>query len=218
MKTILLLWAIALAVAGGPAVAAAGNASPFADRKALHAHFSDPALIKQLFFQSNEIAQWLAGECKRGEAACHAALEIMNRPFTRWNQLDGKNGFHVIASCRRKTAIAHPNPALHRILGVPLVDSLRDINGKLWLLFLCDGIEASPGGFWTSQLSSWCRSITGLNDIWIISYMNPVPGTDYQVLSHLPYDPKSFREIEETVRKLNSQVDEWAAEWAEAKN
>ncbi len=198
----------------GSTIAAEGESpSPFADKDALYAHFSDPALLKALYFESREVARMLSEECREGENRCRAALDKLNRPFSRWNRLDARNGFHTVVNCGDGTAVTHPNPSLHRILGKSLIGSLRDINGKLWLLGLCHGVGESPGGFWASQFSSWCRSITGLNEVWILSLLIPVPGTDYQVLSHLPHNPSSYKALKAKVAELNSLVGPWSREW-----
>ncbi len=191
--------------------------SPFADKEAMYAHFDDPALFKSLLFKAKDIASWLSDECKKGDKTCRIALDLMNQPFSRWNHLDAKSGFHTVANCREQMAVSHPNPGLHKILGKPITHSLRDINGKLWILALCDGIQTRPNGLWISQFSSWCRSITGLNEIWIISFFTEVPGTPFQILSHLPFNPKSFKDLKEKVKELNGNVDQWSEEWARSK-
>ncbi len=205
---------IILFVMTGSLALAGETRPPFADKEALFEYFKDPGLAKKLFFQSKDVAAWLSGECQKSDKKCQEALEIMNQSFSQWNNLDAKSGFHTLANCREQTAVTHPNPALHKILGKPIVNSLRDINGKLWVLSLCNGLETSPNGFWVSQFSSWCRSITGFNEVWVISLLTRVPGTDYQVLSHLLQNPASPSELSTRVEELNKLVDKWSKEWA----
>ncbi len=193
------------------------TSKPFADKEALYDHFDDPALFKSLLFKAKDIASWLSDECQNGDKTCRVALDLMNQPFNRWNHLDAKSGFHTVVNCKGQIAVTHPNPGLHRILGKPIINSLRDINGKLWILALCDGIQTSPKGIWISQFTSWCRSITGLNEIWVISFFTEVPGTHYQILSHLPFNPKSFKNLNEKVKELNANVDQWSEEWKRSK-
>ncbi len=189
--------------------------SPFADKEAMYAHFDDPALFKSLLFKAKNIASWLSDECKKGDKTCRSALDLMNQPFSRWTQLDAKSAFSTVVNCKEQTAVTHPNPGLHRILGKPIVNRLRDIHGKLWLLALCDGIQTNPNGFWNSQFTSWCRSITGLNDVWILNYFTNVPGTPYRILSHIPYHPDSFKDLKAKVKELNGNVSQWSEEWTQ---
>ncbi len=193
---------------------AADTRPPFADKEALFEYFKDPGLATKLYFQSKDVSAWLSSECQKSGKKCQEALEVMNQSFSQWNNLDAKSGFHTVVNCREGTAVTHPNPALHKILGKPLINSLRDINGKLWILSLCSGLETSPNGFWVSQFSSWCRSITGFNEVWVLSLLTRVPGTDYQVLSHLLQNPASPRELSAKVEELNKLVDLWSKEWA----
>ncbi len=111
------------------------------------------APFKSVLFKAKDIASWLSDECKKGDKSCRAALDLLNKPVSRWTNLDAKSPFTTVINCKELTAITHPNPRLHRILGKPIINSLRDINGKLWLLALCDGIQKSPNGIWNSQFS-----------------------------------------------------------------
>ncbi len=189
--------------------------SPFSDKQALYDHFSDQALYKKMYFKTRDISKWLSDECESGNERCQNALKIMRQPFSQWNSLDAKNSFHSVISCKDLTSVSHPNPALSRIMGKPIIHSLRDINGKLWLLALCDGLGEKPEGKWNSQFSSWCRSITGMNEVWIINYLTQVPGTDYQILSHIPFKPDSMKDLKIKVEMLNRSSAQWSKEWAE---
>ncbi len=213
MKYSALILIILFAMAASPGFAGETR-PPFADKEALFEYFKDPGLAKKLFFQSKDVSAWLSSECQKSDKKCEAALEVMNQSFSQWNNLDAKRGFHTVVNCRELTAITHPNPALHKILGKPIINSIRDINGKLWILSLCNGLATSSNGFWVSQFTSWCRSITGFNEVWVISLLTRVPGTDYQVLSHLLQNPASPRELGTKVEELNKLADNWSKEWA----
>ncbi len=189
-------------------------AKPFADREELYAQFCDPELLKNMYMEARSIARWISQECTSAEKNCQNAREVLKQPFSQWNHLDGKNSFHSIVDCQMGSSVSHPNPALHKIAGKPLAHNLRDINGKLWLLQACDGVQKAPDGFWNSQYSSWCMSITGLNEIWILNFLIPVPGTDYVVLSHIPFQAHSAQEIDAKAQELNELVPKWAKEWA----
>ncbi len=195
-----------------PASGALGK-SPFSDKQALYDHFSDQGLYKEMFFNSKDIAQWLSDECDSGNDRCQNALKIMRQPFSKWNSLNAKNSFHSVINCKDLTSVSHPNPALSRIMGKPIIHSLRDINGKLWLLALCDGLAENPEGKWNSQFSSWCMSITGMNEVWIINYLTQVPGTNYRILSHIPYKPDSMKGLKAKIAALNQSSAQWAKEW-----
>lgn len=186
---------------------------PFASKQELFDHFSDPAFFKTLFFQAQDIAGWLSKECDRGEKNCTEALSLMNQPFSKWNQLDAKSGFHTVCSCQNEEAITHPNPKLHKILNKPIIHSLRDIHGRLWILDFCYKNRTHPQGIWGAHFSSWCRSITGINEVWTISYLRPVPGTEYQILSHLPFAAQTPVDAELKVKELNDLIDRWTTEW-----
>lgn len=187
--------------------------SPFASKQELFDHFADPSFFKTLFFQAQDIASWLSEECSENDNRCTDALALMNQPFSKWNQLDAKSGFHTVTSCQNQEAVAHPNPKLHRILNKPIIHSLRDIHGRLWVLDFCYNIRTHPKGIWGTHFSSWCRSITGINEIWTISYLVPVPDTEYQILSHLPFNAATSVDAEQKVRELNDLIDTWATEW-----
>lgn len=192
--------------------------SPFNDKQALYDHFNDPALYKNMFFEAKDISQWLSKECASPDKKCRTALETMRQPFSQWNSLDATNSFHSVINCRELTSVSHPNPALSRIMGKPIIHSLRDINGKLWLLALCDGLGENPDGIWNAQFSSWCRSITGMNEVWIINYLIQVPGTDYQILSHIPYKPLSIKDLKTKVKEFNRSTAIWTKEWNTRQN
>jgi len=194
-------------------ISATENESPFSDKQELYDHFDDPRLFKAMFFKAWDISKWLSDECGSGEDKCQAALVIMNQPLSQWNNLNAESSFSTVINCRELIAVTHPNPALKRILGKQIINSLRDIHGKLWLLSLCDGLKRNPNGIWNSQFSSWCMSITGINEVWIINYLIQVPGTDYQILSHLPYNPDSMKELKAKVDELNNLSEKWSLEW-----
>ena len=188
---------------------------PFSSKQELFDHFADPAFFKDLLFQSKDIANWLSEECNKGEDQCNDALAFMLKPFSKWNHLDAKSGLYTVASCKNQSAITHPNPKLHKILNKPIIHSLRDIHGRLWVLDFCYNIRTHPSGIWGAHFSSWCRSITGINEVWTISYFVPVPGTEYQVLSHLPFGANTHLDVENKVKELNALVERWTAEWAD---
>ncbi len=220
MKTTVKLLSLVLAflflMTGYNPTIASEARKPFADKAQLYKQFEDPALLKEFYFQARDVAAWLSRECAASEGKCQDALELLRRPFSRWNNLDAKTGFHAIVNCEAGSSVTHPNPALHYLRDKPVLH-LRDINGKLWLLHLCDEGLSHPDGFWNTQYSSWCRSITGINEIWIRNAIVHVTGTDYHVLSHIPYNSKSPRDIEAKARELNGLVLQWSEEWASSK-
>lgn len=189
---------------------------PFADKAELYDHFKDPALIKALYFKARDLSIWVSTKCAKGEKNCNEALDVMMEPFSQWNNLDGKNATRQVINCDAETVVAHPNPALHKIVGKRLAKIIRDINGKLWVFGLCEDLKESPDGYWTSQFSSWDLSITGMNEVWVLSFAVQVPGTSYQVLSHIPHYVKTPREIDAKVEELNGLVKKWSAEWSDS--
>ncbi len=54
-----------------------------------------------------------------------------------------------------------------------------------------------------------------MNEVWIINYLTQVPGTDYQILSHIPFKPDSMKDLKIKVEMLNRSSAQWSKEWAE---
>ncbi len=208
----IMVFFIVLSLAGP--VFCAEKERPFADKAKLYNHFKEPSLLKDLYFRAKDLSVWISKECAKDEKSCQAVMGVLSQPFSQWNDLDAKSGFRALTDCSKGLFLTHPNPALQKVVGIPFINKIRDINGKLWFLSLCDGLQSNPDGFWDSQYTSWCLSITGINEVWLVHLLIQVPGTDYQVISFIPYHSKSPMRISARVSELNELLKTWAKEWA----
>ncbi len=183
----------------------------------IYKHFRYTYSPKQIFLTLQKDARWFADQCKKGEEQCDFALQEFNKPNSKYVAvnwpLDGYHPHYSVANFKANIFAAHPNKALHRIVNNPKVKSrnFKDRAGRFVGLIAFDQVKNYPKGSWFYQISSWDKSITRLNDTFmIINSIVQIKGTDFQLLVSMPFQVKNEEEFQEVVDDLNELVFEWS--------
>ncbi len=188
----------------------------------IYKHFEENYTAKGLFILAQKQAIWLSKMCEKGQdtTQCINGLKEFNSEQTIWENLDGYHACVIIHNFDRNEPIAYPNRILHKaLLNKPgLGKVIKDHSGSYYLLFgrsrYLDA-TSKPKYAWFFQYSTWQMFVTKLKTpLFILEVAVEVPGTNYQVVSQIPYKCSSAGEMLKIIDDLQQRSKKWIlTEW-----
>lgn len=178
----------------------------------LYKHFDSHYTPKDILHKAKREAGYIANEFKKGKEAGLKALGEFNQPFTRWNQMDGLHPFSHIFDTVNGAIVAHPNPALSKLLNREnLLLEYKDHAGRLIGVEAIEKLKLKPKGTWIFQYTTWIKSKTKIaSPLYVLNALVMIPETKYFILVVMPYRGYSIEEMNKTVDYLDSMVEHWS--------
>ncbi len=175
-------------------------------------YFESRYTPKDLLHKAQKEAMYLEKQCITGESACKKAIDEFNKPFTKWNQLDGFSPFSQIHNYDKGSVEAHPNPKLHKLRHIEnLVYKFKDHSGRICVLPGFKKIKDQPHGVWIVQYTTFINAATKIaTPLYLYDVLVDVPGTPYHVSAVMPARGNSIEEMDKMVEYLDSMTEFWS--------
>ncbi len=196
-------------------LAQAGEASDSKDEFAirlLYEYFESRYTPRDLLNKAQTEALYIAGEFRKSEVKGIKALDEFNQPHSRWNHLDGLSPISMILDMTTGNMVAHPNPALSKLLNKEnIVSEYKDHAGRLIGVEAVVKLRKQPRGTWIFQYTTWTKSETCIaTPMYTIDALVMIPGTSYWIMTVMPYPAASVEEINKTIDYLETMVEHWS--------
>lgn len=178
----------------------------------LYKHFESHYTPRDLLHKAQTEAMYIAGEFKKSKEAGKKAIDEFNKPFTRWNTMDGLSPFSQIHNTEKGWVEAHPNPGLHKMRYIEnLAQKFKDHAGRTCVFEGHEKLKNQPKGVWIFQFSTFIKSRTKISTpYYTLNVFVSIPGTPYNVNTIMPYRGYSIKEMDKTVEYLDSMVQHWS--------
>ncbi len=178
----------------------------------LYRYFESRYTPRDFLIMTQKRALYIAGEFGKSREEGLAAIDEFNRPFTRWNQLDGFHPQFNVNNNEKGSAVANPNFRLHKMRNVDgLLLKFKDHAGRLVGAEGFNRLKTRPNGAWFFQYSTFVKSETKVaSPFFSLDVLVNVPGTKYHVQGAMPFKQHSLEEVELTVEYLDKMTPVWS--------